>query len=211
MVGMEFVKITVLMDDATPGTGDLVAQHGASFFLEIGTGEEIRNILVDVGQSSEMLFHNMDRLCLSPEMVDAIVLTHCHYDHTGGLAEVLRATGKKDLPVIAHPTVFRPHFAYKPCLRHIGVPRGNGLKIPSRTIRPSPSTYSGVINILRADGNIEKHHFWSGAGPDGWSPCSHTAADVKQGFLLPEKAPVLFENHIRNDIERKKLPPVGVS
>jgi len=126
MVGMEFVKITVLMDDATPGTGDLVAQHGASFFLEIGTGEEIRNILVDVGQSSEMLFHNMDRLCLSPEMIDAVVLTHCHYDHTGGLAEVLRATGKKDLPVIAHPALFRPHFAYRPCLRHIGVPCGNG-------------------------------------------------------------------------------------
>ncbi|MFP4482936.1 MAG: MBL fold metallo-hydrolase [Thermovirgaceae bacterium] len=126
MGGVEFLKIIVLMDDATPGTGDLVAQHGASFFLEIGSGDEIRNVLVDVGQSSEMLFYNMDRLCLSPEMVDAIVLTHCHYDHTGDLAEVIRAVGKGDLPVVAHPTLFRPHFAYRPCLRHVGVPHGNG-------------------------------------------------------------------------------------
>ncbi len=126
MRGVKFLKIIVVMDDATSGSGDLIAQHGASFFLEISNGEEIRNILVDVGQSSGMLFHNMERLCLSPEMVDIIVLTHCHYDHTGDLAEVVRAVGKRDLPVVAHPTLFRPHFAYRPCLRHIGVPYGNG-------------------------------------------------------------------------------------
>lgn len=108
--------------------GDLAAQHGASFFLEIGCGGEIRSIFVDIGQSSGTLFHNMERLCLSPEMVDAIVLTHCHYDHKGDLVEVIRATGKRDLPVVAHPTVFRPHFAYRPILRHIGVPHGNGPK-----------------------------------------------------------------------------------
>ncbi len=126
MGGVDFLKIIVLMDDRSPGTGDLIAQHGASYFLEIGSGDEIRNILVDVGQSWEMLFHNMERLCLSPEMLDVIVLTHCHYDHTGDLAEVVRASGKRDLPVVAHPAVFRPHFTWRPCLRHIGVPHGNG-------------------------------------------------------------------------------------
>jgi len=126
MGGVDFLKIIVLMDDRSPATGDLVAQHGASYFLEVGRGDEITNILVDVGQSSEMLFHNMERLCLSPEMVDVMVLTHCHYDHTGDLAEVVRAVGKKDLPVVSHPAVFRPHFAWRPCLRHIGVPHGNG-------------------------------------------------------------------------------------
>ncbi|MGC9372113.1 MAG: MBL fold metallo-hydrolase [Thermovirgaceae bacterium] len=126
MGGVDFLKIIVLMDDRSPGTGDLVAQHGASYFLEVGSGDEIRNILVDVGQSSGMLFQNMERLCLSPEMVDVIILTHCHYDHTGDLAEVVRAVGKRDLPVVGHPEVFRPHFAWRPCLRHIGVPHGNG-------------------------------------------------------------------------------------
>ncbi len=142
MGGVEFLKILVLMDDATPGTGDLVAQHGASFFLEVSNGKEIRNILVDVGQSSEMLFHNMDRLCLSPEMIDIIVLTHCHYDHTGDLAKFVRSVGKRDLPVVAHPDVFRPHFTWRPCLRHIGIPHGNG---------PAEIEEAGAKLLLSAD------------------------------------------------------------
>ena len=126
MKSVNSLKITVLMDDAVPGNTDLVAQHGASFFLEIEAEKDKMCVLVDVGQSSKALFHNMSRLDIDPESIDILVLTHCHYDHTGALVDLLRASKKKDLPVIAHPTLFRPHFACKPVISYIGVPQGNG-------------------------------------------------------------------------------------
>ncbi|NPV79706.1 MAG: hypothetical protein HPY52_05450 [Firmicutes bacterium] len=43
-----------------------------------------------------------------------IVLTHCHYDHTTGLASLPADIGKHDLPVIAHPDIFRPNFSMDP-------------------------------------------------------------------------------------------------
>ena len=126
MKSVNSLKITVLMDDAVPGNTDLVAQHGASFFLEIEAEKDKMCVLVDVGQSSKALFHNMNKLHIDPESIDILILTHCHYDHTGALVDLLRASKKKDLPVIAHPTLFRPHFACKPVISYIGVPQGNG-------------------------------------------------------------------------------------
>jgi 7,8-dihydropterin-6-yl-methyl-4-(beta-D-ribofuranosyl)aminobenzene 5'-phosphate synthase len=80
-----------------------------------------RRVLVDVAQHPGPLLSNMELLGIDPSTIDTIVLTHCHYDHTQGLAEVLAAIGKQDLPVIAHPEIFRLNFATAPELRHIGV------------------------------------------------------------------------------------------
>jgi len=63
----------------------------------------------------------MHLLGISPGTVDALFLTHCHYDHTQGTVEVLKAINKKGLPVVAHPETFRPHFVKEPYLRHVGI------------------------------------------------------------------------------------------
>ena len=52
----------------------------------------------------------MKLLDIDPSSIDALILTHCHYDHTQGLVELLKAMGKSDIPVIAHPTLFRLNF-----------------------------------------------------------------------------------------------------
>jgi 7,8-dihydropterin-6-yl-methyl-4-(beta-D-ribofuranosyl)aminobenzene 5'-phosphate synthase len=87
-----------------------------------------RNVLVDVAQSSEALLHNMRLLGVNPSIIDAVILTHCHYDHTQGLAEILKAVGRRDLPVIAHPDIFRLNFVVEPYLRHVGVMSGDSRK-----------------------------------------------------------------------------------
>jgi 7,8-dihydropterin-6-yl-methyl-4-(beta-D-ribofuranosyl)aminobenzene 5'-phosphate synthase len=63
----------------------------------------------------------MRLLDIQPSAIDALFLTHCHYDHTQGTVEVLKAIGKKGFPVVAHPDTFRPHFIKDPYLRHVGV------------------------------------------------------------------------------------------
>ncbi len=120
------LTVTVVAEDSVGYETPFLGQHGVSFHLEAThraeNGELLRrSVLVDVAQHPQPLLHNMKLLTIDPEEIDTVVLTHCHYDHTQGLVEILRATGKENIPVIAHPDLFRLNFADSPQLRHIGV------------------------------------------------------------------------------------------
>ncbi|NJE84414.1 MBL fold metallo-hydrolase [Thermococcus sp. CX2] len=111
------MKIYTLVEDYSGYESPFLAQHGVSFLIEHGN----KRILFDVGQSAGPILHNMRLLELEPSTIDYVFLSHCHYDHTGGLLEMLKAIGRR-VPVIAHPTIFRQHFITRPCLRDVGVP-----------------------------------------------------------------------------------------
>jgi 7,8-dihydropterin-6-yl-methyl-4-(beta-D-ribofuranosyl)aminobenzene 5'-phosphate synthase len=115
------LKITVLAEDSVQYESPLLGQHGISFLLEARRQDVCERILVDVGQNPSALLRNMRLLGIQPSTIDALFLTHCHYDHTQGTVEVLKAIGKKGFPVVAHPDTFRPHFVKDPYLRHVGV------------------------------------------------------------------------------------------
>ncbi len=118
---LDSLKVTIVAEDSVGYETPYLGQHGVSFFLEVRGGGVERRVLVDVAQHPGPLLSNMELLGIAPSTTDTIILTHCHYDHTQGLAEVLEAIGKQDLPVIAHPEIFRLNFATEPELRHIGV------------------------------------------------------------------------------------------
>jgi 7,8-dihydropterin-6-yl-methyl-4-(beta-D-ribofuranosyl)aminobenzene 5'-phosphate synthase len=115
------LKITVLAEDSVQYESPLLGQHGISFLLEARKSDLSKRILVDVGQNPSALLHNMSLLGIQPSAIDALFLTHCHYDHTQGTVAVLKAVGKKGLPVVAHPDTFRLHFVKDPYLRHVGL------------------------------------------------------------------------------------------
>ncbi|NLH41473.1 MAG: MBL fold metallo-hydrolase [Planctomycetes bacterium] len=50
-----------------------------------------RNILFDTGSDGSLLLENLDRLRIDPAGIDALVLSHVHADHAGGLAGLLQA------------------------------------------------------------------------------------------------------------------------
>lgn len=83
---------------------------------------------MDAGQSALPILHNMKLLDIDPASIDAVVLSHCHYDHTEGLVDTLKAIGRKNIPVIAHPGIFRPNYIFNPFIRNIGVMKENGSK-----------------------------------------------------------------------------------
>jgi len=118
---LDSLKITVLAEDSVLYESPYLGQHGVSFFLEGVSGENTKRILVDVGQNSKALLYNMQTMGIRPQVIDAIVLTHCHYDHTQGVARLLREIGRKDIQVIAHPGIFRLHFITEPYYRHVGI------------------------------------------------------------------------------------------
>ena len=122
---LDRLKITVLAEDSVLYESPYLGQHGVSFLLEGTKGENTRRILVDVGQNSPALLSNMRMMNICPSIIDAIVLTHCHYDHTQGIVAMLKEIGKRDIPAIAHPDVFRTHFVIQPHLRQVGVVQGD--------------------------------------------------------------------------------------
>jgi 7,8-dihydropterin-6-yl-methyl-4-(beta-D-ribofuranosyl)aminobenzene 5'-phosphate synthase len=116
------VQITVLMEDnKNPAKPELKNKHGLSFFIQAEIGDDRVTVLMDTGPSPEALLHNVDAIGVNLEDVDLVVLSHGHYDHTGGLLEALKRM-KKRVPVVAHPTVFDPKLALMPHLRLIGAP-----------------------------------------------------------------------------------------
>lgn len=118
---LDRMSLTVVAEDSVLYESPYWGQHGVSFLVEAYYRNIKKNILVDVGQNHEALLHNMQLLNINPGIIDSIILTHCHYDHTLGVVEMLRAIGKEDLPVIAHPSLFRLNFIDNPYLRHVGV------------------------------------------------------------------------------------------
>ncbi|MGQ9652357.1 MAG: MBL fold metallo-hydrolase [Phycisphaerae bacterium] len=110
------VRITVLVENTAESPG-LLAEHGLAFWIEAGS----QCILFDTGQGG-VLVSNACRLGISLSRVDAVVLSHGHYDHTGGLAEALR--GNRPNAIYAHPDALKPKFARNKdgTSREIGIP-----------------------------------------------------------------------------------------
>ncbi len=103
-----WLKITVLVEDcAAYDVRSILGQHGLSVLAEVGGEEEVKRILIDVGQTFTVVERNASILKLlgSLRSLDAITLSHNHYDHTGGLPGMLRWLGRPEgtVPVYAHP------------------------------------------------------------------------------------------------------------
>ena len=96
------VRVTTLSEN-TAQLGYL-AEWGLSILVETGTSK----VLLDTGMSISAV-HNADLLGIDLSTIDAIVLSHAHADHTGGLHEVLRRV-RKEVPVIAHPDIWIPKY-----------------------------------------------------------------------------------------------------
>lgn len=79
------------------------AEHGYSALVEIEIGGRRHRILFDAGVSPDGLVDNLDRLAISPETFEGIVLSHGHFDHVMGLEGLARRLGARNLPVLIHP------------------------------------------------------------------------------------------------------------
>jgi len=99
-------KIIVLVENTAGGRG-LLGEHGLSFWIELGG----QRVLFDTGQGHALL-NNAQRLGIRLDQVDAIALSHGHYDHAGGLSEVLRIAPRATLHV--HRAAFESKYACDP-------------------------------------------------------------------------------------------------
>jgi 7,8-dihydropterin-6-yl-methyl-4-(beta-D-ribofuranosyl)aminobenzene 5'-phosphate synthase len=90
------------LSPAAPPKTDLLAEFGLAMHAESRRGGETRNTLVDFGYTPETLLNNMAILKIDPASLDALVLSHGHYDHFGGMVGFLAAGNgrlKPNLPL----------------------------------------------------------------------------------------------------------------
>ncbi|MGB2697536.1 MAG: MBL fold metallo-hydrolase [Candidatus Zixiibacteriota bacterium] len=71
---------------------DKRCKPGWGFSSLISLGE--KNILFDTGAEGKILLHNMEKMKIDPQDIDGIFLSHEHWDHTGGLDDLLKANEK---------------------------------------------------------------------------------------------------------------------
>jgi 7,8-dihydropterin-6-yl-methyl-4-(beta-D-ribofuranosyl)aminobenzene 5'-phosphate synthase len=81
----------------------LMAEHGFSALVSVRTGSSTTSVLFDTGLSPDAMVTNADRLGVDVSTVNAVVLSHGHFDHAGGLAGLAGRLGARSMPMVVHP------------------------------------------------------------------------------------------------------------
>lgn len=119
----DHLVLSVLMDNTAAGP-HVQSEHGLSFLIEAYG----KKILLDAGRSAAFM-HNADVMGVSLDDVTHIVLSHGHYDHTGGLEFFLDAArwphGERPV-VVCHPDINVRRRRLRDGLEYpLGVPHGS--------------------------------------------------------------------------------------
>lgn len=100
----------------------LIAEHGYSLLLTIFRNGHEDSLLYDAGLGRDTVVHNLDVLGIRINELRAVVLSHGHADHHGGLEGIYQRVGRQRLPLVLHPDAFRK--------RKVVFPTGAELKMP---------------------------------------------------------------------------------
>ena len=109
------LRITVLAENSVR-QANLLAEHGLAFWIEA----DGHSILFDTGQGN-VLRHNAEQLEIPLDAAEAVVLSHGHFDHTGGLKDVLGTAAQ--IALCLHPAALEKKYCREktPPHRSIGI------------------------------------------------------------------------------------------
>jgi 7,8-dihydropterin-6-yl-methyl-4-(beta-D-ribofuranosyl)aminobenzene 5'-phosphate synthase len=153
------LRITVLVENSVHRVG-LAAEHGLSFHLQFRG----QNVMFDAGQTS-LVIRNARELGISLANLKAMVLSHGHYDHTGGVPAVL-ASAKKGT-VFAHPAGLAPKYSCPPGepARFIGISEQTSQALRGHPVGLSETCgWAAVADGIFATGEIPRVTAYEGTG-----------------------------------------------
>jgi len=162
------VSVTVLVENTAFGRG-VIAEHGLAFWIETND----RRILFDTGQRPDILQVNASHLDIDLASVDTVVLSHGHYDHTGGLDAILDLTDGAHL--VLHPGALARRYS-----RARGGSVGE-IGIPPEHSREALEQRAGAVTWLR-----EATSIGDGLWVTGPIPRTNDFEDTGGAFFLDE-------------------------
>ena len=110
------IRLTILCENSVARPFGLLGEHGFACYLETPQG----NYLFDTGQGKTLL---PNARCLEKDLttIKALLISHGHYDHTGGLQPLLEHSSGLD--IYAHPAIFTTRYWEIEGRRHdVGIP-----------------------------------------------------------------------------------------
>ena len=92
------------------------AHHGLSLLVTVRIGDERRSVLFDAGPEGATLLHNAEILGVDFAAIDAVVLSHGHWDHGGGLLTAVEtiAGRRRSFECYLHPGMFAQRGSQRP-------------------------------------------------------------------------------------------------
>lgn len=132
---LQSFQVTVVVTERSRYLTPMWSEFGLSLLIDakLSDGTSTR-ILYDTSTSGDLLLRNLGYLGVQVGSIEYVVLSHAHYDHTGGLVRLLLADDAR-FTVIAHPEIRRPVYSTRRGIRFIGLdPAVLAMLPPSRLV-----------------------------------------------------------------------------
>jgi 7,8-dihydropterin-6-yl-methyl-4-(beta-D-ribofuranosyl)aminobenzene 5'-phosphate synthase len=122
------------------------AEHGLSFYIDVVSKGRVHNFMFDYGIDPAGIINNMKVIGLNPAKIEAMVLSHGHFDHWGGLMDLLSCIETNN------PGQEIPFFVGKNCFSHrFSVRPGSKDLIDLGELKKETIEQSGMFRVIEAE------------------------------------------------------------
>jgi 7,8-dihydropterin-6-yl-methyl-4-(beta-D-ribofuranosyl)aminobenzene 5'-phosphate synthase len=181
----------------------LRAEHGYALLVTVRRAGHAASILYDAGFGRDTVLHNMDVLEIRPGELRAVVLSHGHADHHGGLEGIFRRIGRRGMPLVLHPDAWRDRKIVFPTGAeiHLPPPSHNDLDHEGVAIVEERGPSLLLDGAVLVTGQVERVTNFEQGFPvqqarteDGWEPDIWVWDDQAIVFHLKDKGLVILSS-----------------